>query len=150
MASLIEKYSKQINGVLSCFDRIERKTEFIDEQFGLCYLRVPTWAPFKLQFYCNGHNWLANQLMHHGISFTQFDNAFLQVEDWAKAQELSDTFSVNKLHRLLNQYATQFCPVARHFPNEYHWSILQCEYATDIAFANVRKPCSNCNSCRQT
>lgn len=23
---------------------------FIDEQFGLCYLRVPTWAPFRLQF----------------------------------------------------------------------------------------------------
>jgi hypothetical protein len=23
---------------------------FIDEEFGLCYLRVPTWAPFGLQF----------------------------------------------------------------------------------------------------
>jgi len=23
---------------------------FIDEEFGLCYLRVPTWAPFRLQF----------------------------------------------------------------------------------------------------
>ena len=32
---------------------------FIDELLGLCYLRVPTWAPFRLQFYCNGHNWLA-------------------------------------------------------------------------------------------
>lgn len=27
---------------------------FIDPEFGLCYLRVPTWAPFRLQFYCNG------------------------------------------------------------------------------------------------
>ncbi len=31
---------------------------FIDEDFGLCYLRVPTWAPFRLQFCFNGHNWL--------------------------------------------------------------------------------------------
>ena len=31
---------------------------FIDEDYGLCYLRVPTWAPFRLQFYCNAHNWL--------------------------------------------------------------------------------------------
>ena len=31
---------------------------FIHELFGLCYLRVPTWAPFRLQFYCNGQNWL--------------------------------------------------------------------------------------------
>ena len=32
---------------------------FIDELLGLCYLRVPTWAPFTLQFYCNGHSALA-------------------------------------------------------------------------------------------
>ena len=35
---------------------------FIDEELGLCYVRVPTWCPFRLQFYCNGHNWLARQL----------------------------------------------------------------------------------------
>jgi len=29
---------------------------FIDELFGLCCLHVPTWAPFRLQFYFNGHN----------------------------------------------------------------------------------------------
>ena len=29
---------------------------FIDPQFGLCYLRIPTWAPFRWQFYFNGHN----------------------------------------------------------------------------------------------
>jgi hypothetical protein len=29
---------------------------FIDRDLGLCYLRVPTWAPFRLQFYFNGHN----------------------------------------------------------------------------------------------
>ena len=28
---------------------------FIDAELGLCYLRVPTWCPFRLQFYCNGH-----------------------------------------------------------------------------------------------
>ena len=35
---------------------------FIDEDLGLCYLRVPTWCPFRLQFYFNGHSWLARQL----------------------------------------------------------------------------------------
>ena len=29
---------------------------FIDSALGLCYLRVPTWCPFRLQFYCNPHN----------------------------------------------------------------------------------------------
>ena len=35
---------------------------FILEDLGLCYLRVPTWAPFRLQFYFNGHHHLAGLL----------------------------------------------------------------------------------------
>ena len=54
---------------------------FIDAQFGLCYLRVPTWAPFRLQVYFNGHGWLARQLMQAGIAFETADNAFLQIAD---------------------------------------------------------------------
>ena len=42
---------------------------FIDKTFGLCYLRVPTWAPFRLQFYMNGHNWLATKLAKRKISY---------------------------------------------------------------------------------
>ena len=41
----------------------------IDEEFGLCYARVPTWAPFRLQIYFNGHYWLARQLTKAGIGF---------------------------------------------------------------------------------
>ena len=48
---------------------------FIDEELGLCYLRVPTWAPFGLQFYCNGHSALARSLKREGIDFVQEDNA---------------------------------------------------------------------------
>jgi hypothetical protein len=43
------------------------------------YLRVPTWSPFRLQFYCtcpralvprDGHSWLARQLTAEGIGYT--------------------------------------------------------------------------------
>ena len=56
---------------------------FLDEELGLCYVRVPTWCPFRLQFYCNGHNWLARQLERHKIGFQMLDNAFVEIEDWA-------------------------------------------------------------------
>ena len=46
---------------------------FIDAELGLVYLRVPTWAPFRLQFYCNGHSWLARQLTAEGTGFTAAD-----------------------------------------------------------------------------
>jgi hypothetical protein len=45
----------------------------------LCYLRVPTWGPFRLQFYCNGHGWLAPRLTAVGVG------------DWERAQVLADT-----------------------------------------------------------
>jgi len=40
---------------------------FIDELFGLCFVRGPTWAPFRLQVYFNGHDWLARHLDKAGI-----------------------------------------------------------------------------------
>jgi hypothetical protein len=43
---------------------------FLDGRFGLVYLRVPTWCPFRLQFYCNGHSWLARRLASEGIGYT--------------------------------------------------------------------------------
>lgn len=107
---------------------------FVSEEFGLCYLRVPTWAPFRLQFYCNQHNWLARQLIREGITFRQCDNMFTQVADIARAQTLADSFSVERLHRYLDEIASQFCPVLGYFPHAYHWSLMQVEYATDIIF----------------
>lgn len=107
---------------------------FVSEEFGLCYLRVPTWAPFRLQFYCNGHNWLAKQMTQLSIAFRQCDNTFLQIADIERAQALSDSFPVERLHRYLDEIAARYCPAIHHFPNSYHWSTMQVEYATDLMF----------------
>lgn len=107
---------------------------FIDAAFGLCYLRVPTWAPFRLQFYCNGHSWLARQLTREGIAYTPLDNTFVQIADLARAQALADAFPVEQLHRMLDAAARRYCPPIRRVPDTYHWSLLQVEYATDLIF----------------
>lgn len=107
---------------------------FIDEDLGLCYVRVPTWCPFRLQIYFNGHGWLAAQLRKRRIQFTLMDNAFTAIDGWDKAQLLADQLNGRAIHRLLNRFARRFCPVIRHFGLEYHWSLMQTEYATDIVF----------------
>ena len=107
---------------------------FIDPQVGLGYVRVPTWCPFRLQVYINGHNLLASELKQAGINYTMIDNAFDTIEDADKAQELSDTLSIEKLHQKLDEFAWQFCPVYKDFNQRYHWSVMQAEYATDIVF----------------
>jgi hypothetical protein len=110
---------------------------FIDEQFGLCYLRVPTWAPFRLQFYFNGHNRLAWRLRNKDIPFRLRDNAFVEIGDWAKAQKLSDDFNIEPLHKALDRFAALYCPVVQTLGVLYHWSAMQVEYATDIVFKNA-------------
>ena len=105
---------------------------FIDEVLGLCYLRVPTWAPFSLQFYCNGHSALAQALKREGIDFVQADNAFLRIDDLPRAQALADALSPDVLHQRLDVYAQWLCPVLDVFGQSYHWSIRQIEYSTDL------------------
>jgi hypothetical protein len=103
----------------------------------LIYLRVPTYCPFRLQFYCNGHNWLARRLTVEGIDYTMVDNAFARIGDWSRAQELADAFSPERLHRTLDRYASECCPVSDVFGQSYHWSLMQVEYATDLAFRST-------------
>ncbi len=107
---------------------------FIDEDFGLCYLRLPTWAPFRLQVYFNGHSWLACHLDRSGIAYQMIDNAFLSVQDPESVQALADSLEATQLHRHLDRWAAAYCPVASRFRNHYHWSFMQVEYATDVVF----------------
>jgi len=107
---------------------------FIDEDLGLCHLRVPTWCPFRLQFYFNGHNWLARQLKRHGIAFQQVDNAFLEIADFDLANQLAAQLDVQAVHAKLDRLAEQYCPVVAELGLAYSWSIMQAEYATDLVF----------------
>jgi hypothetical protein len=107
---------------------------FLDEELGLVYLRVPTWCPFRLQFYCNGHSWLAHKLSAQGIAYRMADNAFLSIDDWEQAQHLADHCAPDDLHRILDRYATLCCPVLDVFGQHYHWSLMQVEYSTDLVF----------------
>ena len=107
---------------------------FIDESLGLCYLRVPTYIPFRLLVYCNGHNLPAAEMRRKGISFTQADNTSVEIGDFTRAQELSDSLCIADLHRRLDEFALLYCPVSIDFGEYFHWSVMQIEYATDIVF----------------
>jgi len=109
---------------------------FMHETLGLCYVRVPTWLPLRLQIYFNGHNLLANKLEEEGIEFSKIDNVFTDISDFARAQQLADSLSdnVSAIHKVLDDLVCQFCPVIEKFKKKYHWSIMQAEYATDIVF----------------
>jgi hypothetical protein len=107
---------------------------FVDSDLGLCYVRVPTWCPFRLQFYCNGHSWLATQLQRQGVAYEQQDNAFVQIADWSLANQLAEQIDIKALHAHLDAFAQQYCPVIQKLNLTYQWSIWQAEFATDLVF----------------
>ncbi len=107
---------------------------FVDEELGLCYVRVPTWLPCRLQIYFNGHHWLAAKLRRHNVAYKLMDNAFVEIADWNRSQQLANGLEVKRLHGKLDQFARTYCPIHRDFGVQYHWSVDQCEYATDVVF----------------
>jgi hypothetical protein len=97
-------------------------------------VRVPTWLPCRLQIYFNGHNWLAAQLRKQDIEYRLIDNAFVEIADWPRAQQIANGWASKRIQRKLDEFARGYCPVYSDFASGYHWSADQCEYATDIVF----------------
>lgn len=107
---------------------------FIDPELGLCFLRESTWCPFTVEFYFNGHAWLASQLQERGITFELRDNAFTNIADFATANQLAEHLNVEHLHAKLDEFAQRYCPVVQTLQHRYQWSLRQAEYATDLVF----------------
>lgn len=109
---------------------------FIDKILGLCFLRIPTWLPCRVQFYFNGHNYLASKLQKHNIDYTMEDNAFSYISDYKASQELSDDFKAEDIHQWFDIIIKRYVPFLETTHQTYRWSITQSEYSTDIIFKN--------------
>jgi hypothetical protein len=111
---------------------------FLHPRLGLVYVRVPTWLPFRLQIYFNGHNWLASRLRRAGVKFQIEDNALVECADWTKAQALADDFSLDQLKGDLAGLARQGVPALLEcLQGGYHWSLMQVEYSLDLVWRNA-------------
>jgi hypothetical protein len=109
---------------------------FLDPQLGLIHVRLQTWAPFTLQVYVNGHDWLAQQLVRLGQGFVLQHNAFTQLDDPAKTQRQADRFAKLDWTKILTRYGRLVNPLLRQELSCYkvRWFVDQAEYATDLLF----------------
>jgi len=73
-------------------------------------------------------------LKQRGIAYKMLDNAFVHIADYTVANQLANELNVDTLHRRLDQFARQYCPVVGDLKLQVHWSIMQAEYATDLVF----------------
>jgi hypothetical protein len=109
---------------------------FMDRDFRLIHVRLQTWFPLQVQVYVNGHEWLARTLAQHGGRYTKRDNAFLWLEDFARAQRWSDRFVTLPWIAPLDRYARRVNPLLRDVLTSmgYDWVTAQAEYATELLF----------------
>jgi hypothetical protein len=109
-----------------------------DRELGFMHVRIPTWFPFTIQIYLNGHEWLARKMDCHGIKYRKLDNAFLWIEDPQRAQRFSNRFAKKKWPCILQAIAYRFNPLLKELfkPMDYSWVVEQAEFATDVMFTN--------------
>ena len=55
------------------------------------------------------------------------DNAFVDIADWERAQQIANGLEVKRLHHRLDDMTHRFCPIYREFGVAYNWSIDKCE-----------------------
>jgi hypothetical protein len=112
----------------------------IDPEFGWMHVRLQTWAPYEIQVYVNGREWLARQLEAAGIGYRRSDNKITAVEDAAAVAALCEQFAHTDWLPVLERQAVLVNPLlpaitAVGFAG-YWWVIDQCEYASDILFTD--------------
>jgi len=107
---------------------------FIDRLLGLCFVKVPTVAPFICTVYYNGHGWLEKKLQKEGIPYQRIENAFTTIGNYKRAQELSDKMRVEDIHQALDIFMNRYCPLPKEWGMRWNYTISQAEYAMDIVF----------------
>src|SRR2546428_83271 len=152
---LTERYKDRIAGVLSCYDRIIVQgtvpgwcyASGMTDYFYKHQIRIfdyPKWAePLRDKLRANmeqvaADNGLEIEFVRSKKSFRMedrvLDNAYGWIADFEQAQKLADEFRVEMLHRKLDGFADRYCPVVKQFALNYHWSLDQVEFATDLVF----------------
>src|SRR3954465_11661873 len=112
----------------------------IDPEFGWMHVRLQTWAPYEIQIYVNGREWLARQMDQAGIGYRRSDNKITAVDEGEAVAALCGRFAHTDWPPFLERQATlvnPLLPAITHagFPG-YWWVIDQCEYASDILFTD--------------
>jgi hypothetical protein len=100
------------------------------------HVRRPTWFPFTMQVYVNGHEWLARQMHRLRLVFRQLDNAFVSIARPERAQRLARQLATLDWPTILGRLARRFNPLFDDLLGtmQYHWVTDQAEYATDVMF----------------
>lgn len=110
----------------------------IHPEFGWMHVRIQTWAPYSVQIYINGREWMCKQLQQIGVVFERSDNKIVSLSDFAATDELARKFNHTDWPSFLIRQVAMVNPllpaIAASGFDGYWFGIDQAELATDILF----------------
>jgi hypothetical protein len=80
------------------------------------HVRLQTWAPYEIQVYVNGREWLARQLDAAGIGYRRSDNKITAVDEGEAVAALGERFAHTDWPPVLERQATLVNPLLAAFP----------------------------------
>ena len=107
---------------------------------GLCYLKICTYVPFEMEFYCNGHHFIAHNLRKEGISYKQEGNCFTDCQKPERLQELGKHITVADVLERCEYWKQQFFKFNKgsysktNTDLQHQWYSSQIEVCTNLIF----------------
>lgn len=110
----------------------------LDRDFGLCFIKFSSYAPFNVRVWINGHEWAKRQLQRNGVAYQELDNGFLSCADPAALQQICATLAPEHIEaffrRWLRQLPHPFTAADRRAGFRYQLSIMQMEVSLTQVF----------------
>jgi len=110
----------------------------LDRDFGLCFIKFSSFAPFGVRVWLNGHEWAKRRLRARRIRFEALDNGFLFCDDPQTLQKVCDSLSADHIdaffRRWLSRLPHPFTREERRAGHRYQLSILQLEVSLTQVF----------------
>lgn len=109
-----------------------------DADWGECFIKVCSYAPWSLKLYLNGHEWLKRQLAKEGIGFEALDNGFRTCENPQRLQSLAGELGPENVKAFLEKWLQRLpMPLStaeRQAGYDYRISIWQMEFSLTQIF----------------
>jgi len=110
----------------------------VDRDFGPLFIKLGSYFPYTGKACLNGHEYLKRQLLHEGIPFEALDNGLLSCADPARAQEICDELTPERIDALIRKWLSRlphpFTAEDRAARFLYDVSILQAEFSLTQVF----------------
>lgn len=115
----------------------------LDDEFGLCFIKVSTYMPFDVKLCFNGHEWAKQQLRKEGIVFKDLSNGFLKCENPARLQEICLGLDAARIQALFDRWVEQLpWPLEAKYRQagyKHQLSVWQMEISRTQVFADAEQ-----------